>query len=452
MRACYNRVSAKGKKSEVIKGDHLRASKGEEMEQKKPTFKETAIAEFDLLDQDILLGRWGNGDFKEHMKHLPKSLFTRQNVYEAIEQGLDFAEMASKKIIGYSELTGLLENSNYDTFYYSAYKKGLNEKAKRLERQYLDAKNTQDSLRLIKAIEETYALIEDRAVVPQTENFTEVLEKELDRRANEHSAQYGIIDLDYATGGIHRGQLIVVGARPSVGKSAFTLQIADNVRKAGKKVLYLPLEMTAFETFERLLVREDIAEQRDFKKGELTQEQKEQAKAYLKELEESKNFIMFEGLNNLEDIKAEITKKKPYLVVIDQLTQVRTNNKYSQLREKIKDITSTLKAIALQENVAIILVSQLNREAVERTRGALESLAESDSIGQDADVVLTLTAEKEEDEKPRFKEVKLDIVKQRQGQSGKQIKLIFEGAKYSFKNAQKGADVEGFSLIKDIDF
>ena len=91
----------------------------------------------------------------------------------------------------------------------------------------------------------------------------------------------------------------------------------------------------------------------------------------------------------INDIERLIKAEKPYLVVIDQLSQVRGTKK-KDLRESYIEITRNLKRIALEQNVAIILLSQLNRLSTDGRKPRLENLAESDSIGQDADNVFLL--------------------------------------------------------------
>ena len=103
------------------------------------------------------------------------------------------------------------------------------------------------------------------------------------------------------------------------------------------------------------------------------------------------------------------------------------------IREKYLRITSALKRLALEENVCILALHQLNRESTQRKKPGLENLAESDSVGRDADVVLILSTD-EEDERlyQELRQTELIVAKNRQGATGSKTPLQFSGSRYTF--------------------
>lgn len=388
--------------------------------------------------QNTLLGNWIQGNHREDLKYLPACLFDNKTLYGKVEKGESLQELLLNGTIQTADVKELLEAGHYDVLYLTARKAAFEEKINQLHKKALaaiDEKDTRETDRLLQEIQETQTFLNEKQLIREAKGLADLFMGEIQNRATATPALYGFTDLDKETGGIRRKQLIVVGARPAVGKSAFTLQIADNIRKEGYKILYFPLEMTTFETLERLLVRSDLLKHDETKGKGIGEERKAAISEYLNKLEEAGTFKIYEGINKLEDIKDKIKQEKPFLVVIDQISQVRPEDKFIQIRDRYREITSTLKNIAITNDVAVLLVSQLNRDAVNKG-ASLEALAESDSIGQDADVVLLLEQEETQKGQP-YRDITLKIEKQREGSSGKHISLTFVGEKYSFKNGDK---------------
>lgn len=281
--------------------------------------------------------------------------------------------------------------------------------------------------------------IEETRSQKKTTGYADIFLTEQKIRETETPAAYGITDLDKLTGGIHKGQLIVIGGRPGTGKSAIALQIADSVQAKGYKTMFCPLEMTAYETLERLAIRHDYFNQEEAKAGTIPPERKAAAAEYFNTLESNKALVIYEGLNDLNAIVHKIRLEKPHLVIIDQLTQIEPGGRYKDNRERYMQVTRKLKEVALTEQIAVILTTQLNRPAEDKKKPTLANLHESDSTGQDADVVLMLTHAEDQDAQKRFREVTLHLVKQRQGTSGNEILLMFEGAKYNFEASFRDA-------------
>jgi replicative DNA helicase len=194
--------------------------------------------------------------------------------------------------------------------------------------------------------------------------------------------------------------------------------------------MYLPLEMTEYETFQRMLIQEEIVYDSEEAKRP-TAQQKEEIKKYLTDLEQSGLFTMYYGLNGIADIEKKVKEEEPFLLVVDQLTQVEPVGKAKDIRDKYIQITNALKRIALNEKVCILALHQLNREGEGKKKPTLSNLAESDSVGRDADVVLALN-EHEETKLKGLDALDLIIAKNRQGAVGAKIPLHFLGARYTF--------------------
>ena len=153
---------------------------------------------------------------------------------------------------------------------------------------------------------------------------------------------------------------------------------------------------------------------------------------YLDDLEKTLKFC--EGLNSIDGIEKTIKAERPELVIIDQLSQLTIAGAHKDTREMIVSITRNLKRIALEYKTPLIVLSQVNRDSTNRSRPALESLSESDSIGQDADNVFLLYEDDEDDRDKPLREINLLIAKQRNGITGKVIPLMFKGERFTFEN------------------
>ena len=122
--------------------------------------------------------------------------------------------------------------------------------------------------------------------------------------------------------------------------------------------------------------------------------------------------------------------------LIDQLSQLTIGGPHRDTREMIIQITRNLKRIALEYKTPLIVLSQVNRDSTNKKRPDLESLAESDSIGQDADNVFLLYEDNEDDRDKPLRNINLLIEKQRNGVTGKEIPLMFKGERFTFENVE----------------
>ena len=372
--------------------------------------------------QITLLGKWLTGSCREDINDLEADIFTYKKLHKAITAGKSVGQLVAEKL---TEGVTIKELLAYGTEY-GAYAEAL---AQALSVQRMDyaeriASNTGGNIReLTEKINALDAVIRGEKYKPVAENLKGILFKDLDETEGEDNPQYGIKYLDKFTGGIHRGQLTIIGARPRTGKTAIALQIAANVAEQGHKVLFIPLEMLIAENLKRILLYAQITEP-----GE--QIDREAAAVYLDELEKTLKFC--EGLNSLDGIEKAIKAEKPELVIIDQLSQLTIGGYHKDTREMLVLLTRNLKRIALEYKTPLIVLSQLNRDSTNRNRPSLESLSESDSIGQDADNVFLLYEQEESDRDKPLREINLLIAKQRNGVTGKEIPLMFQGDRFTF--------------------
>ena len=393
------------------------------------------ITTLDDMYQLSLLGHWVLNKHREDMQYFDASLFDNyKNLYKGISEGKQPTQLLAEKQLDGVTITDLLSFGTASVtddypMYQEAWAKALMVQ-RAIYAQKIGEANREDTTQLTERIRELTAVINGEEYKPVATNYKESFFKELDERAEEKIAHYGrgFKFVDEFMDGIHRGQLTVLGARPRVGKSAMALQVARNVAEEGYKVLFIPLEMTVNENLQRILLNTQLIQPDELKSGHFD---REIVGAYLDELEQNLKFC--ESLNSLEGIEKIIKAEKPYLVVIDQLSQITIKGSHKDNREKYIIITRALKRIAMEQKVAIMLLSQLNRASTDKNKPSLESLHESDSTGQDADNVLLLyTRHDEEDTDSPERETFLRIAKQRNGISGKDIPLMYRGERFTF--------------------
>lgn len=211
----------------------------------------------------------------------------------------------------------------------------------------------------------------------------------------------GYTRLNYLTHGFQKGELIIVAARPSVGKTALSLNMAYRAsRNANVPVAFFSLEMNADLLAQRLAAAQSTVPLNAIQTGKLNDKQKAQLASGLKELSSTQLFVDFTASSSLMDIVAK--SRKLYaehpdlgLIVIDYLGKITTNQKWESRQLEVQHITGAIKDLARELQVPILLVSQLSRKVDERPnkRPMLSDLRESGMIEQEADVVMFIYRE-----------------------------------------------------------
>jgi replicative DNA helicase len=226
-----------------------------------------------------------------------------------------------------------------------------------------------------------------------------------------------------------KGELIVLAARPSVGKSCFAANIVDNISENYKKTLLVSLEMTAQQIFERVIAKHSKIryEKIQSPKGMRNEAFVAITKA-IQRIKEKQILLLEKSFLNIDQLIFEcenvVAQQKIDFLVIDYLQLLQPSLTYGTTNDKINDMTRKLKSLAKALNLPILLLSQLSRDIEKRVDRTprLSDLRDSGGIEQDADKVIFL----DRDTKDRSTETQLLIAKDRSGPMG-EISLYFNG-------------------------
>ena len=279
------------------------------------------------------------------------------------------------------------------------------------------------------------------------ESFTK-LEELYNRKQHITGVPTGFSELDYKTAGLHGSELILVAARPAMGKTAFALNIATNAALRGNApVAIFSLEMSKDQLVNRILCSEAMVDSNKVRTGKLEEDDWVKLAGAIGPLSESEIYIDDTPGISVMEIRTKCRKLKMEknigLVVIDYLQLVQGNNKRIGSREQeISEISRSLKILAKEINVPVIALSQLSRAVEQRPdhRPMLSDLRESGAIEQDADIVMFLYRDdyyNKESEKKDIAEV--IIAKQRGGSTGT-VELLWMGSYTKFVNLEKRFD------------
>ncbi|MBE6032721.1 MAG: replicative DNA helicase [Clostridiales bacterium] len=248
----------------------------------------------------------------------------------------------------------------------------------------------------------------------------------------------GFMDLDNMTSGLQRSDLIILAARPSMGKTAFALNIAQNAAlKHGAKVLVFSLEMSKEQLSQRLLAMESRIDMKKLRTGDLDAQDWTSISIAIDKMSSSDIYIDdTPGISAME-LKNKCRRMKASkgldLILIDYLQLMAVDGRAESRTQEISALTRGLKQLAREMDCPVVVLSQLSRAVEQRPnhRPMLSDLRESGSIEQDADIVLFLYRDdyynKENSEKPGVCEVLIE--KHRNGATGK-VELSWN-AKYT---------------------
>lgn len=293
---------------------------------------------------------------------------------------------------------------------------------------------------------------EDTANVAIGDILMEAFDR-IDERMNKDGSTSGITtgfsDLDHQTTGLQPTELIILAARPSMGKTAFVCNIAEAVaRIANKGVMLFSLEQSNLELAERFLCITAKVNGHDLRTGNLSDEQRDKLTAASDELHNLPLFIDDKPARTMSQISAisrRQHRKAPLgVIIIDYLQLIEPEEKSIPREQQIASISRRLKFLAKELRVPVIALSQLNRgvELREDKRPRLADLRESGSIEQDADKVMFLHRPDAYDPTDRPGEAEVVIAKHRSGPTGI-VKLTWRGEFMRFEN---------YSPVPDTDF
>ncbi|PZE19067.1 replicative DNA helicase [Paenibacillus xerothermodurans] len=242
----------------------------------------------------------------------------------------------------------------------------------------------------------------------------------------------GFLDLDKMTSGFQRSDLIIVAARPSVGKTAFALNIAQNVGVREKEtVAIFSLEMGAAQLVQRMICAEANVDAGRMRTGFLEQDDWEKLTMAIGALSEANIYIDDSPSVTVADIRAKCRRLKQEkglgMILIDYLQLIHGRGKGDNRQQEVSEISRTLKQIARELDVPVIALSQLSRGVEQRQdkRPMMSDLRESGSIEQDADIVAFLYRDDYYDKESEKKNIiEIIIAKQRNGPVGT-VELAF---------------------------
>jgi replicative DNA helicase len=261
----------------------------------------------------------------------------------------------------------------------------------------------------------------------------------------------GFHDLDRMLTGFHPGELIILAARPGIGKTALAMNIAMNVATRGERAAgVFSLEMPAEQLLLRMLASQARVDLKKLRGGRLTPHDEEKFQETAGAVADAPVYIDDSGDMSPTEARAKARRlkaKEPRLglLVVDYLQLMRLRGKSDSRQAEVGEISRSLKQLAKELEVPVLALSQLNRKVEERKGGKpmLSDLRESGAIEQDADVVMFIHREQmdtegaEAPERELF-EVELLIAKQRNGPIGS-VPLLFHGAHTRFESkAQHG--------------
>ncbi|MFS1510963.1 replicative DNA helicase [Chengkuizengella sp. SCS-71B] len=258
----------------------------------------------------------------------------------------------------------------------------------------------------------------------------------------------GFTDLDKMTTGFKPNDLIIVAARPSVGKTAFALNIAQNVGvRAKETVAIFSLEMSASQLVQRIICAESNVDAGRLRTGALEEDDWEKMTMAIGALSEAKIFIDDSPGLTVSEIRSKCRKLKQEhglgIILIDYLQLIHGRGNGDNRQQEVSEISRNLKALARELEVPVIALSQLSRGVEQRQdkRPMMSDLRESGSIEQDADIVAFLYRDDYYDKESEKKNIiEIIIAKQRNGPVGT-VELVFMKNYNKFVNLDRSHEV-----------
>lgn len=251
----------------------------------------------------------------------------------------------------------------------------------------------------------------------------------------------GFTDLDSYTHGLHPGQLVIVAARPAVGKSTFALDLARTAAvKHNQPTIFFSLEMGRAEIAMRMLSAESSIYLQSMRKGTMSEADWSRLAAVRGKINDAPLYIDDSPNMTLVEIRAKCRRLAQQvdlkMVVIDYLQLLTSGKKVESRQQEVSEFSRALKLLAKELGIPVVALSQLNRQTEQSKdkRPEISHLRESGSLEQDADVVILLHREGiYEKDHPRAGEADIILAKQRNGPTGTVV-VAFHGQYSRFVN------------------
>lgn len=237
-------------------------------------------------------------------------------------------------------------------------------------------------------------LVEDESLKRVNVDIRDVNERNLadfvrSLNIKKDSVMTGFHSIDRILGGIRKGTVFIVGARPSTGKTAFALNIAANqMSDPNKKVLFFSLEMSAEMIFERIFAATEDVEYERFSNNSLQPDEYYRVLEGVDKIRDEGRFLIVDDVYNVEHICNLITEHKPNLAVVDFMQIISSTSRFENVRAKIDYISSLFKRTAKATGTVILVLSQLSR--VGKDAPTMSDLKESGGLEQDGDYIALL--------------------------------------------------------------
>ncbi|MGH2562360.1 MAG: replicative DNA helicase [Thermomicrobiales bacterium] len=311
---------------------------------------------------------------------------------------------------------------------------------------YQDGVDTEDAL---DAAERAIFDVSQRRTTRDFQPISEVLDRFFDQidhmqqnRGDVVGVATGFTDLDQLTGGLQKSDLIIVAARPSVGKTAFSLGMAYGAAVThGKSVGIFSLEMSAEQLVQRLLAMETGVDSHRLRLGQIDDHEWDRISRAFGRLAEAKIFIDDSSGINVMEVRSKSRRLQAEagvdLIIVDYLQLMHSRRSENRVQE-ISEISRGLKGLARELNVPVVALSQLSRAVETRSdhRPMLSDLRESGSIEQDADIVMFIYRDEVYDPNTEKKGIaEIIVAKHRNGPVGS-VNLRF------FDKTARFADLE----------
>ncbi|MCH1549851.1 MAG: replicative DNA helicase, partial [Pseudomonadales bacterium] len=251
----------------------------------------------------------------------------------------------------------------------------------------------------------------------------------------------GFTDLDKKTAGLQSSDLIIVAARPSMGKTAFAVNMVEHAVMSGETVLVFSMEMPSEQIVMRMLSSLGRIDQTRLRSGALQDDDWTRFTGAVSQLRDKKLYVDDTPALTPSDVRSRARRVSREagglgMVVVDYLQLMRTADKSESRAGEISEISRSLKALAKEMRCPVVALSQLNRALEQRPdkRPMMSDLRESGAIEQDADVILFIYRDEVYNEDTEDKGVSEIIIgKQRNGPIGK-VRLSFIGNLTKFEN------------------
>ena len=291
---------------------------------------------------------------------------------------------------------------------------------------------------LDQAEQEIFAIAEDKVhtgfvpLADLVQGSFSTIEKLQEHKGLVTGVPTGFVDIDNLTSGLQPSDLVIVAARPSMGKTSLVLNIAQHVgTKTNRTVGFFSLEMAKEQLFMRMLTTEAEVDAHRFRGGFLSERDYGQLSAALGRLAEAKVFIDDTAALGVLEMRAKSRRLKAEhgldLIVVDYIQLMVGRGRFENRTQELAAISRSLKGLAKELNVPVIALSQLSRAPETRAdrRPQLSDLRESGALEQDADVVMFIFREEQYEATPENENLaEIILGKQRNGPTGT-VKLAF---------------------------